>query len=128
MDSTFCTRFGEFLTPMVKALNYQVGPPRNYFYCYAAYLLTEYIAYFTGKAPNKADLSSEVLRWFFAFGIGFSDRKQCLLINHQPGASQEENFSRTVKWIKENWDSATSSFVCTPVQSKQEMKNVLRMG
>ncbi|KAI1720112.1 3-beta hydroxysteroid dehydrogenase/isomerase family domain-containing protein [Ditylenchus destructor] len=127
MDQTFCTKFSEFLYPIIRALKYEVGSNRSYYLCYGATILREYFARLSGIKPQYDDMSSYALRELYAFGLGFSNRKQCLILNYISKGTQAQNISRTVAWIATNFrNPQESQNDDIPLKKKIEIESVLR--
>ncbi|KAI1727724.1 3-beta hydroxysteroid dehydrogenase/isomerase family domain-containing protein [Ditylenchus destructor] len=127
MDQTFCTKFSEFLRPVIHALKFEVGSNRSYYLSYGATILREYFARLSGIKPQYDDMSSYALRGFYGFALGFSDRKQCLILDHVSKGTQAQNISRTVAWIAKNFRNPQEpQNDDIPLKKKIEIETVLR--
>ena len=79
------------------------------------------------------EFSQLALRFLFAFGYGFSNRKQQLTMDYRPEFTAAEGVKRSTRWIastfgKEKVAPEKSKIILQKSIETNDEDNVLRMG
>uniref|UniRef100_A0AC35FN63 Uncharacterized protein n=1 Tax=Panagrolaimus sp. PS1159 TaxID=55785 RepID=A0AC35FN63_9BILA len=123
-----------FFGPLLEAAGHSFIPSGSYYLTFLSTFLNEFKERLLGKTLKSIgkEFSRSALRFLFAFGYGFSNRKQQLTMDYRPEFLPSEGIKKTAHWISANF--GVDQKIVTPEISKlskiSEMndENVLRMG
>uniref|UniRef100_A0AC34F9S1 3-beta hydroxysteroid dehydrogenase/isomerase domain-containing protein n=1 Tax=Panagrolaimus sp. ES5 TaxID=591445 RepID=A0AC34F9S1_9BILA len=138
MEDTKATKINEFFAPMLEAAGHSFVPAAGSWYLT---FLSTFIYEFKEKIFGKTfktigkEFSRCALRFLFAYGYGFSNRKQQLTMDYRPEFTQSDGIKRTARWISANFggeqkivETRCNIKVLDKLSEIRYDENVLRMG
>uniref|UniRef100_A0A7I4Y584 3Beta_HSD domain-containing protein n=1 Tax=Haemonchus contortus TaxID=6289 RepID=A0A7I4Y584_HAECO len=101
LDDTYATPMAEFLEERVQSPQFSAKREVSFEKSFLQHYLT-HIKYNIGLEVSRETLSYPMFRFLFAKTIGFSDRKQRLLLDHRPEIPPSEAMARSLHMQKES--------------------------
>ncbi|KAH7727291.1 Protein C32D5.12 [Aphelenchoides avenae] len=106
MDDSSSLKVHQFFRPIIEALGHEVAPTASSYWAgWTSALWNEFKGRWlhpSGFAAGCEDqLSIYAHRLLFTYALGFSQRKQVLMLTYRPKTTQEETVERTAQWVRQ---------------------------